>query len=749
MKTTRFLFACIVLLSACKTTKKTPNVLYQSDEFTVYADSVIQGENKAIILENNHLQSNYLSSKAQNRETKTWQPTHDLSQKPRYTSGQPLVDALFALATDEAIQNIEPDTTFRTGAKWGGVWTRDISYSIFLAFSYHEPEVAKNSLMKKVKRDRIIQDTGSGGAWPVSTDRVVWAVAAWEIYKVTGDKNWLETVFPIIKNTVEDDNQVIYDASTGLYKGESSFLDWREQSYPKWMSNKDIYESENLGTNVLHYQINSILVEMAKELGQPADEFEVYARTLKESINSNLWLANKGFYSQYLYGRSGLTASPRFETLGEALAILFEVADTNQAQSIVENAPLTTFGVPCFYPQIPGIEPYHNNAIWPFVQAYWNLAAAKSGNEAVLTHGLASIYRAAALFLTNYENMVADNGDFEGTAINSDHMLWSMAGNLAMVNRVLMGLNFETNGIRFNPVIPEVFGGAKKLENFKYRNAVLTIEIEGFGNKMASIKLDGDELENGFLPATLDGEHTIKIVMNNKNFGLQKAAILKNHVSLDTPELKRIGSELIWTVQDGAKSYVLYKNGTEISRSNATSIQIDTNHFAEYKVSALDALGWESFTSEPLLILPKSKVQYVQFEAFNESFVKIVAEFSGKGYVVSTLTENIGTYIELEVEKEGFYSFDIRYANGSGPWNTENKCALRTFDLDLNYVGTFVFPQRGTDAWDNWDYSNSLQTYLTKGKHDILIRFRPWNNNMNVEINTVYLDQFRVIYMGE
>jgi len=47
---------------------------------------------------------------------------------------------------------------------------------------------------------------------------------------------------------------VAYDAGTGLVKGESSFLDWREQTYPKWMQPADIYESENLGTNAVHYQ---------------------------------------------------------------------------------------------------------------------------------------------------------------------------------------------------------------------------------------------------------------------------------------------------------------------------------------------------------------------------------------------------------------------------------------------------------------------------------------------------------------
>ena len=390
-------------------------------------------------------------------QDKEWQVSEDISDRPEYRSPQPIVDALFNLSLEEAIKNIEPDSTLRTGAKWGGVWTRDVSYSILLAFAYHEPEVAKISLRRKVKRGRIVQDTGSGGAWPVSSDRTTWCLAAWEVYKVTGDQDWLDEVYPIIKNTLDDDYKTIYDAQLGLYSGESSFLDWREQTYPKWMDNRDIYVSQNLGTNVVHYQAHRILAEMARLKGEPAEVYEQRANTIKDQINERLWLKDKGYYAQFLYGREDLIASPRYEALGEALAILFGVTDDAQAASIVAKSPLTEFGATCIYPQIPGIPPYHNNGIWPFVQSYWNWAAAKTGNEAVLNHGLASVYRAAGLFLTNYENMVAETGDFLGTEINSHRMLWSMAGNLAMVHRVFMGIEFDTDGLHLNPVVPEAY----------------------------------------------------------------------------------------------------------------------------------------------------------------------------------------------------------------------------------------------------------------------------------------------------
>ena len=86
------------------------------------------------------------------------------------------------MALDELVDNIRQDGTFRAGAAWDGVWTRDISYSIWLALGYINPEASSKSLKAKVKNGRIVQDTGTGGAWPISSDRVVWSIAALHSY---------------------------------------------------------------------------------------------------------------------------------------------------------------------------------------------------------------------------------------------------------------------------------------------------------------------------------------------------------------------------------------------------------------------------------------------------------------------------------------------------------------------------------------------------------------------------------------
>jgi hypothetical protein len=483
---------------------------------------------------------------------------------------------------------------------------------------------------------------------------------------------------------------------------------------------------------------------MAKILGEPGEEYVKRAKEIKSGMNSYLWMADKGYYGQYLYGRSSMILSPRFEALGEAHTVLFGIADTERAKSIIENSPLTAFGTTCIYPQIPGIPPYHNNAVWPFVQAFWNLAAAKAGNETALVHGLASIYRAGALFLTNYENFVAQNGDYVGTEINSDRMLWSMAGNLAMVHRVFIGMDFETNGIRFQPVIPKVYGGTRTLSNFSYRKAKLSITVKGYGNQIDSFTLDGKTSED-FFPADLSGEHTIEIVMRNNDFLPSKINLVENKFSLTNPQVRLNGSKLIWDAIPGALAYNIYQNGQLLKTISENSFELNINDFAEYSLTALDKENIESFSSEPILIYKDSDKKLFETESFVAKSELPYTNYSGDGFVEISSTKNREIIMNIDVPESGNYLLDCRYANGTGPWNTDNNCGIRSIYIKSSYSGVWVFPQRGTNEWSDWGYSNIIEAKLEKGKNQLIIRFEDWNINMDGEINDALLDFVRVI----
>ncbi|MFA4924945.1 MAG: amylo-alpha-1,6-glucosidase, partial [Ignavibacteriaceae bacterium] len=489
-----------------------------------------------------------------------WQLKNDISQFPKFESQNVLQQALYNMALEELLLDIRPDSTFMAGAKWHGVWTRDISYSIFLSLALIKPDIAKQSLLRKVSNGRIIQDTGTGGSWPISTDRVVWAVAAWEVYLITGDSEWLKLAYEIIKKSVGADIENVYDKNTNLVFGESSFLDWREQTYPLWMDPKDIYKSSCLGTNALHYRTLEILSLMENELGNTKSEYTKVAANLKTAINKSLWLNDKGYFGQFTYGRNYNYVSPKSEALGEALSVLFNIADEKKSKSIFEKMPVVEYGPTCIFPQIKNIPPYHNNAIWPFVISYWTWAASKAKNETAVQFGMDAIYRAASLFLTNKENLVADNGHFDGTEINSDRMLWSIAGNLSTIYRVMFGIDLNEKGLKISPFVPEKFGGDKKLTNFKYRNASLDITVHGFGSTNLDALIDGKKVEYVSIPKNLSGKHTVEIFLDNKNAG-GKINIVENHFAPATPAVTLDGDKLNWSKINGAEFYKVFQNG--------------------------------------------------------------------------------------------------------------------------------------------------------------------------------------------
>ncbi len=688
-----------------------------------------------------------MNSKNRIRETPShWKLSKDISSFPSYHSDFVLSDAVYNLSLEEMLKDIEPDSTFRAGKEWPGVWTRDISYSTLLSMAWLQPDVARNSLLRKVKNGRIVQDTGTGGSWPISTDRMIWASAAWELYKVTGDRDWLGQAYTIIKNSAEDDLHTIFDNETGMVHGESTFMDWRDQSYPRWMQPADIYESEDLGTNAVHYEAYYLLSEMAKILGDDdaRKKYSLISAQIKKGINHYLWMKDKGYYGEYLYGRIYKMLSPRSESLGEALSVLFDIADKQQSGSILEKVPVTDFGITCFFPQIPNIPPYHNNAVWPFVQSFWALASAKAGNEKSLLESIAAIYRSSALFLTDKENFEADNGDFAGTEINSSNQLWSIAGNLSIVYRILFGIEFGEDSLNFHPFVPKALSGNRSLVNFRYRNAVLDIEEEGYGNQVKVFEIDGIPSGANAIPYTLSGRHRVRIILadnNNLNNNINKVA---NYTSPETPLVKLSGERLKWPKAKRTMDYDIYRNAELLLKTHKDSLAVSNQEYSDFQATAVDRNFIPSFASEPIIVTDPASIQIFEMENYAPRSHKDSKGYHGEGFIEISKELNLKVDIPVEIKSEGIYSVSFRYANGNGPINTDNKCAIRTLKINNHIAGTIVLPQRGKDEWSNWGFTNAVQMKLSKGKQLIELSFEPWNENMNGKINSALVDEMYI-----
>ena len=345
------------------------------------------------------------------------------------------------------------------------------------------------------------------------------------------------------------------------------------------------------------------------------------------------------------------------------------------------------------------------------------------------------------MFATNKENFVLDNGDI-ATELNSSNMLWCLAGNLAVTNRILFGINFEADGLRFAPFVPKALAAERTLENFHYRDAVLSITVKGYGNEIKSFTLNGKE-HKPFIPANIKGDNKIVITMADNDIAPLKVNHTANVKAPLTPITWIADGRLQWNPIEYIARYKVLRDGRVVAETRETSYDVSVP--GEYQVIGVSDKGVESFASEPRSSRSKLTVQMPAEETAILSAevayqpTEALAGFSGAGFREFDRA-SAPLSVDVDVPEEGNYAISIRYANGNGPINTENRCAIRTLSVDGNRAGVVVMPQRGVANWNDWGMSNSLIVPLSAGRHTVKIDYRPENTNMNIDTNHALLD---------
>lgn len=454
------------------------------------------------------------------------------ADRPYTRTGNLAFDALFALAGSEMAQDAVsairdgnynggaaiPCDCFETGEKWHYVWTRDLSYAADLGLALLDPARVRNSLDFKLAAYRketakapqvpgsadglqIVQDTGSGGSWPVSTDRVTWAFAAEEVLHMlpaAERKVFAARALKALSNTIEIDRVAAFDPRDGLYMGEQSFLDWRDQSYASWIVDDlaSMASAKAVSTNAAHYQALRLAATLAREQQDTtrAARYEAWAADLKRAVNAKLWLADAGMYSSLTAAHFDGAPMHKFDWLGQSLAILTGIADDAKARSILARYPHGPMGPPVIWPQQQGVPVYHNRAMWPFVTGYGLKAAVLAGNASVADAAMDSLMRGAALNISNMENLEWLSGqplllderqpDLIGPVINSRRQLWSVGAYLGMVVESVFGVSARDEGIVLRPFVTaklrrETFGQTDQvtLHNLRLRGQRIAVRL--------------------------------------------------------------------------------------------------------------------------------------------------------------------------------------------------------------------------------------------------------------------------------
>ncbi len=711
-------------------------------------------------------------------------------------TGNVMFDGLYAMAVHEALQNSVAEIkdnayghgvpikldAYQTGEFWTYVWTRDLAYSVNLALGGFDPQRAVNSLLFKTSvikssvvggfANQIIQDTGSGGSYPVSTDRIVWALGASETLKyLDGEarERFLKQVWPVLRDTIEQDRRLVFDPKSGLYRGEQSFLDWREQTYPGWTKDNvlTIAMSKSLSVNAANYFLLQTAGEYAGRFGHKVDEtrYIQWAAELKVAINERFFDPEAGLYGTFLLS-DGLNdiRVRRYDLLGESLAILFGIADQYKAKTILKNYPVGPHGPSVVWPQERTVSIYHNQAIWPFVTAYWTKAGRQGNNPEVVNQGVYSLEKLAAFNLSNMENFDFITGRPEvkgqalnGPVINSQRQLWSVAGYLSMVQDVVFGLETSWDGIRFQPFITaklrnDTFAASEVLElrDFVFRNTRHKVRVHlpnanPQNNGVCAIQnveLNGKKIGNGFVSATsLESSNQWDIFLQAPSSPQQLAPLrvveVSNERALFGPlqptwdETQQGGI----TVKDGRLAlhyrhadtgnvaFNIYRDGQQVAKGVKQTMWVDSSSadlsaaVHTYTVEAVDLQsGNVSHLAPPRRYAVGSQEQVILAKDIQNRGGNLVDghHFENWGQPDHELVTK-----RFSVSRTGSYQLCSEFSNGSGPVNTGITSAVKKIEVvearsnAAIATGYLIMPQSGD--WKRWDRSSPIAANLSAG----------------------------------
>ncbi|MBC8374926.1 MAG: hypothetical protein H8E26_02705 [FCB group bacterium] len=665
---------------------------------------------------------------------RSWTLNQDISHLPKFSSPEaPLLEALTNLALEEALLNIRDDGAFSAGKEWRGVWTRDISYAAQLSLAYLFPENMKTSLRAKLsKSGRIIQDTGTGGSWPVSSDRHIWTLAAWEVFLATGDETWLNEIREPVLLALQEDLLWNRDPISGMLRGETSFEDWREQTYPTWMIPSDIHSSHALSTNIIFKRALEIGLALPGNHQDIVRSWPELIQRLDHNILRHFWSTSLKAPASYIMTAPTWIPASHRDILGESLGILYLNSFAILDSQLVASYPRTQFGTPIISHQLPHAPPYHNKAIWPFVETYGLLAAKQAENSQAYVHGFNSLIRSATLFMSHRENFEYNSGRPDETQINSDRQLWSVAGWLGAIYKGLFGItvnyDFDRNGfdLQLEPNNPFEWDRFS-LSNLTLHDTPLSILINGSGAHILSITINGDPHVAGN-PIRLDAEALNIIVELEEDASSSKDQIeLADHLLPHAPDIFWSNDTLAWNSISGQG--IIELNGSYLDTLKHPTITIPDTLNGFFTIRSIDSVGQMSLPSKPHYLGPSATLLLNSKEP----------------YFIEIGEENAFIDMDFEVPSEGNYLLRFVYSNGSGPINTGNTCGLAKLVINDWWLEQMIsFPH--TAGWEKLSSTSWATAYFKQGKNSLMLNQETLPvTNMNGDLNLFRVFRVEII----
>lgn len=239
----------------------------------------------------------------------------------QFTSDNKLINQIWQVATETL--NLCSDLFFIDGIKrdrW--IWAGDAYQANFInQYSFFNEDIDKRTLLALRGQDDIKQHMNT-----IVDYSMFWVIGVLNHYQMTGDRGFLEIVYPKLESMVQyfikqtNDKGFIYGRDQDWI-----FVDWSE------MDKQGTVAAEQ----VLLLEVYQTIMTCGAVLNKPVDRYQMKYDQLWKNLMTYFWDDEKGaFIDSYESGKRHVTRHANI------FAILFDVVDADKQRSILKNVLL-------------------------------------------------------------------------------------------------------------------------------------------------------------------------------------------------------------------------------------------------------------------------------------------------------------------------------------------------------------------------------------------------------------------------
>lgn len=514
------------IVSAMTIAAPSSEVLFRSDSYTIYSDSVRDdGPYDATSYSTDGISiysllppPPYKGDPSACYVEGTWTPETDgvdrekLSMYPSLHSGHKIIDAVYNNAMTifyRSTHNPDWDRGGRIAGMWQAgyrqcegydVWRRDAVYCALLMGNLYDPVGARKTL-KYITTNGV--NNGEDG-W------ILPSVGLWDYYVATGDKTLIDEVYQI--NKQQNVAHIQYDDRKHICHAPNlTFVDSQSSGE---------CEGFAFSTNVTVREAFRALALMGELAGESESQIEQWRRRgeeMKVALNDLFWNPDAGYYTPGPRGTKGYNEK-YWENWGQSMAIWprFDVADAEKRRSVLHNKDVawTEWGfMERYYKSGPcaintRCMNMHDRVVWPFTMIGEAVACAREQDSELLFHIFCAILRDAAMNKTFMELIGGDAG--HGNRYPGQ--LWHALGWVSIIYYAMLGMEYDESGLRFDhPCVPEPLKDMR-ISSFRYREGVFDIQVKGFGSH-GDLRMDGSSVD--VIPTDISGHHTLELLFDD------------------------------------------------------------------------------------------------------------------------------------------------------------------------------------------------------------------------------------------